>query len=566
MRRFVANTVERGHLPHALTIELGVKADPIEYRYSYPWLFRILADEGIRHLQLGTFFELYQLPDAYFSALREQAAAYGVSITSCFTAHRELGGFYRCEPGWEAVARRNYERFIEVGALVGARSVGSNPGAVSRDRFETKAEGNACYLRNMKGLMAYAHERGLERLCIEPMSALSEPPTLPDEIQAMAEELMAHHRATPGTVPIGYCADVSHGYADREGVVRFSHLELLEATVPWLTELHLKNTDALFNSTFGFSDEERARGIVDLRAVRDLLHAKTDVLPADRIVAYLELGGPKMGRDYSDYRLEEQLRASIRHAKEVFAEAPGTRAPRRLVYASIAPVQIAPSLMCADLCRLEDSAQQLERLGADWLHLDIMDAVFTPNMPLGLETLKQLRSRTRLPYDAHLMVNDPDFFVRQIADTGATAVSIQVEAAPHLDRSLYLVRDLGMLAGAALNPGTPLNVLEYVLHRLDFVLLMTVNPGFAGQALVANGIRKIAECRAYLNEHGLAIPIAVDGNVSFEHIPEMVGAGADMLVAGSSSVFHRGGSIESNFARTRQAAAEGLARRRRAQA
>lgn len=550
------------NVAQTLSIDLGVKTDPIEYRYTYPWLFRILADEGIHHLQLGSFFESYQLPDAYFTKLREQAAAYGVSITSCFTAHRELGGFYRCEPGWEAVARRNYERFIEVGALAGARSVGSNPGAVSRDRLETKAEGNACYLRNMKELMAYAFGKGLERLCIEPMSALSEPPTLPDEIRAMAEELTAYHHATPGTTPIGYCADVSHGYADRAGAVQFTHMELFEAAFPWLTELHLKNTDALFNGTFGFSEEERTRGIVDLRAVRDLLHKKAGTLPMDRLVAYLEIGGPKLGRDYSDHRLEAQLRASLAHVKEVFQEVPVPAVQRPPEIVSIAPVEIAPSAMCADLCRIEEAARELEALGADWLHLDIMDAAFTPNMPLGFEMFRQLHSRTRLAYDAHLMVNNPDFFVRQMAGLGARAVSIHVESATHLDRSLNLAHELGMKAGVALNPATPLSALDYAHHRLDFVLLMTVNPGFAGQRMVPNGIQKIADCRAYLDAHGLDIPIQVDGNVSFENIPDMVAAGADNLVAGTSSIFYPGASLAENFKRTRAAIAQGLRRRK----
>ena len=121
-----------------LTLELGVKTDPAEYRFSYEWLFRLLAEEGVRYVQLGTFFELYQLPDEYFHRLRSRADDLGIAIRSIFTAHRELGGFFIDEPGWEGVARRNYERLIEVGSLVGARSVGSNPGAVYRDRTGMK--------------------------------------------------------------------------------------------------------------------------------------------------------------------------------------------------------------------------------------------------------------------------------------------------------------------------------------------------------------------------------------------------------------------------------------------
>ena len=220
---------------------------------------------------------------------------------------------------------------------------------------------------------------------------------------------------------------------------------------------------------------------------------------------------------------------------------------------------IAPSLLAANFRCLGKETVRAARAKADWLHLDIMDAAFTPNMPLGFEILKQLRPRTALPFDAHLMVEDNDFFVRQMAEIGAQQVSVHVESCLHLDRTLSQIRDLGMKAGAALNPATPLSVLKYVLERLDFVLLMTVNPGYAGQALVPSAFRKIAECRAFLDERGYAIPIEIDGNVSFENIPRMVAAGAGILVAGSSSLFHSGGSLRENAEKMRAAIAEGMA-------
>jgi len=303
----------------SLQLQLGVKSDPIEYRYSYPWLFRLLAEEDVRLVQLGTFFELYQLPDEFFVQLRTQADDHGIRIASMFTAHRELGGFFRDEPGFVALARRNFERLIEVGALLGAKSVGSNPGAVLRDQMGSKPRGVACYVQHIKELMHYARQCGLEWLTIEPMSCLAEPPTLPDECRAMGDELTAYYRQNPTTTTqVGYCTDVAHGYIDRQGQTRFDHIELFEATLPYLYEVHLKNTDSRFNSTFGFMPAERERGIIDVAQFRQLLLESADKLPVKQLVGYLEIGGPKLGRDYSDGMLEEQLRQSLRFLKQAF--------------------------------------------------------------------------------------------------------------------------------------------------------------------------------------------------------------------------------------------------------
>jgi ribulose-phosphate 3-epimerase len=301
-----------------------------------------------------------------------------------------------------------------------------------------------------------------------------------------------------------------------------------------------------------------------------MLHANASVIPVKKQIAYLEMGGPKLGRDYSDCKLEAMLRASIGHIKEVFA-APSKPETAPVIEIATEKRQepvlragtllVAPSIMCADLLHLEESVRRLEAVNADLLHIDVMDAHFTPNMPLGFEAFKQLRSKTSMPFDAHLMVNKNDFFVEQMAELGAWMVSVHVESAVHLDRTLGRIRKLGMKAGAALNPATSLSALEYVLDRLDFVLLMTVNPGYAGQRIVPYGLRKIVECREWLLSRGSTIPIQVDGNVSFELIEEMTAAGADILVAGTSSVYHKDGTLAENVQRTREIAGYGLARR-----
>lgn len=550
-----------------VNLHLGVKSDPIEYRYSWEWLVRILADEGVGFVQVGTFFEIYQLPDSALLRLRETAERYGVRVSSIFTAHRELGGFFQEEEDWHDVAFRNYQRLIQIGALLGASSVGSNPGAVLRDQMHLKAAGIRNYISAMKQLMHYAASCGVKTLAIEPMSCLAEPPTLPAEMTDMAEELMSYHgEHMEDTARIGYCFDVSHGYVDETRRVRHTSIDLLDAALPYVTEIHLKNTDALHESTFGFTPADRERGIINIEVFRERLLANSARLPVRDLVGYFEIGGPKLGRDYSDRDLEQSLRVSIRYLREVFATAqaqPGMAAapamqPVALRETGAPEVRVAPSMMCADMSRLRDDVQELEALGANLLHWDIMDGHFVPNLPCGLVTLERIRGLTNLPFDVHLMVENNDLFIAELAKVGVQMISVHYESARHCDRTLSLIREAGAAAGIALNPATPPSVLEYVTHLLDFLVVMTVNPGFAGQKLSGSGLAKIAGCKAWLRSAGLAIPLEVDGNVSFEHIPEMVRLGADILVAGTSSLFNRAGTAAQNMQRIRAGVMHGL--------
>ncbi len=311
-----------------MTFHIGIKSDPIQYRYTYEWLFRLMQDLDLRFMQLGSFFELYALPDRFFHVLREQAQAHGVRIKSCFTAHRELGGFFTCDDDFAEVARKSYRRYVEIGGILGADYVGSNPGAVYRDRPADKPEGIRRYLEAMKELSFVARQVGLQGLTVEPMSSVFEPPALPDEFGHMMSVLAEHHAAHPdATVPAYLCGDVSHGVADKDRHILHDHATLFELQIPWMAEFHFKNTDSIYHSTFGFSEKEQQGGIVDLHRLRDAVSRRARDWPVDEVVGYLEIGGPKLGRDYSDPALEEAIRASIAAIRGVFAaDAAGRRA------------------------------------------------------------------------------------------------------------------------------------------------------------------------------------------------------------------------------------------------
>ena len=315
-------------------IELGIKTDAVQYRYSYPWLFDLMAELGVKYVQLGSFFELYSLEDAYFYRLKEEAEQRGLCIKSVFTAHRELGGFFVDDPYLEKAARQSYEKLIHVAALLEADYCGSNPGAVYRDQIDTKTAGVARYLKHLKELSQYAYEKGLKALTVEPMSCQAEPPTTEEEIRHFMQEMQHYHAQSPDTVPTYLCGDISHGYINAQHEVVHSNLELFRYGIPYMAEFHFKNTDQHYLKTFGFSDEEQAEGIVNLTEIKAITDAGQ--WPVPEVVGYLEISGPKLGRDHTDRLLRPQLISSVNSIQQVFRAINGTSFGAQSVKASTA--------------------------------------------------------------------------------------------------------------------------------------------------------------------------------------------------------------------------------------
>ncbi|MBA3036364.1 MAG: ribulose-phosphate 3-epimerase, partial [Desulfobacterium sp.] len=188
----------------------------------------------------------------------------------------------------------------------------------------------------------------------------------------------------------------------------------------------------------------------------------------------------------------------------------------------------------ADFSILGEEIKSIEKAGADWIHVDVMDGHFVPNITMGALVVKAVRPITTLPVDVHLMIENADNFIPDFAKAGASLISVQVEACTHLNRTVQLIREHGVKSGVALNPSTPLSAIEWVLEYVDFVLVMTVNPGFGGQAFINNSITKIKTLAKIIKEKGLTTLIQVDGGINKETIGEVSAAGADIFVAGSA--------------------------------
>lgn len=195
---------------------------------------------------------------------------------------------------------------------------------------------------------------------------------------------------------------------------------------------------------------------------------------------------------------------------------------------------LSASILSADFGRLHDEVQAIQAAGADWIHVDVMDGHFVPNLTIGPDVVRAIKKATTLPLDVHLMIERPELYLGQFADAGADWLGVHVEAAPHCHRLVQRIHELGVRATVSLNPATPLCSIEYLLGELDMVLLMTVNPGFGGQKFIEAVLPKVARCRQMIDESGRSVILEVDGGVHSGTIDNLVKAGVDVFVAGSA--------------------------------
>ena len=196
--------------------------------------------------------------------------------------------------------------------------------------------------------------------------------------------------------------------------------------------------------------------------------------------------------------------------------------------------RIAPSILSADFSKLGDEIKAVEAAGADWIHADVMDGHFVPNITIGPLIVEAVKRVTALPIDVHLMIENPDNYIPAFTEAGASYISVQVETCTHLNRTVHLIKDCGAHAGVVLNPATPVKSLEWIIEYVDYVLIMGVNPGFGGQVFIPNSIDKIKALRKQIQDRGLAVLIEVDGGVNENTIAEISSAGVDIFVAGSA--------------------------------
>ena len=217
-------------------------------------------------------------------------------------------------------------------------------------------------------------------------------------------------------------------------------------------------------------------------------------------------------------------------------------------------LRIAPSILSADFARLGEELRAVTAAGADYIHVDVMDGHFVPNLTIGPVVVKALRPHSALPFDVHLMIAPVDPYIPDFAKAGADIITVHAEAGPHLHRSLQLVKHQGKKAGVSLNPATPISAIEHVWDDIDLVLVMSVNPGFGGQSFIPSQLEKIAELRRRIDRTGRPIELEVDGGINAETAPQVVAAGADVLVAGTATFTGGPAAYAENIRRLRQPA------------